>query len=151
MPSLEATLTTLTQAFARDVVLAVRAGSLDELNLSRPRSAPAMSARPDAKPSLHGVSGAAAIAQAVNEIADEYRLHPREIAILKLAVRGATREAICVALRTNQNTLKTQARLLLRKFGVESLADAAIVVLHRAAGSRAISFPVPPYRAASSR
>jgi DNA-binding NarL/FixJ family response regulator len=144
MAALENALMRLARDFAHDLVSALRGARVEDVvgathSITRPRRRTEY-----ARESQPRISIEAAIA----DTARAYRLNGRETAILKLATRGETRSGICRALGANENTLKTQARGLLRKVGTESPSDAAIAVLHRAIGSSAVVL-APPDRASA--
>jgi DNA-binding NarL/FixJ family response regulator len=140
MTRLEETLSALARTFARDVVASLRGARLDDLmdaTTNRPATRSPRSNDGTAKGPATRIDGAIA------ETVRTYRLNQRERAILTFAIRGMTRAAIVDRLGVSENTLKTQARVLLRKLGVEYLSDAAIAVLHRALGSSAVALAGP--------
>jgi len=138
MPRLEDTLQSLARRFAHDLVVALRGVELESLAEITHAVRVAVQVGKTPASASSGTSGAPAIARAIEDTVRAHGLSEREARVLTLAVRGQTRSAISRALGIPENTLKTQTRMLLRKFGVPSLSDAAIAVLHRALGSNAV-------------
>jgi DNA-binding NarL/FixJ family response regulator len=129
MAGLDETLARLTRAFADDVVAALRTASVKELVL-------ATKSRSAVQPMA---SSGNTVDEVIAEMVSASNLTERETTILKLAVDGKGRVAIAQTLGVSENTIKSQARVLLQKVHADSLSDAAIAVLHRALRTRSTS------------
>jgi DNA-binding NarL/FixJ family response regulator len=73
----------------------------------------------------------AALLAALQRVAQERSLTPRELDVLQLALAGAARAALPAALGVSKNTCKTLVRGALRKCGLERLAQVSAFVLAR--------------------
>jgi len=67
----------------------------------------------------------------LRQLAEERKLTPREVEVLRFAVAGTPRSALAEAMGVSDNTCKTLVRGALRKCGVQRLAQVAAFVLAR--------------------